>query len=245
MNGRPAPGTLFLLPCDLGEDLVRGPALPPSAVSVACRLTRFIVENPKSARAFLKRIGHPGPMGTLSMATLDKNTPSSGVAALLDPVADGADAALLSEAGCPAVADPGAGLVLAAHRKGIPVVPLVGPSAILLGLMASGLNGQRFAFHGYLPVAAADRARSIRELEQRSRRDDATQIFMETPYRNEQLVDALLENCAPATLLCIAADLTQPGEQVSTRSVAEWKKTRPAINRRPAVFLLSASRRER
>lgn len=238
MNASRPAGTLYLLPCDLGAAQGGDLTLSASAIAVALRLTRFIVENPKSARAFLKRIGHPGPMNALVMNTLDINTTAADLAALLEPLAGGDDVALLSEAGCPAVADPGAGLVRAAHRSGLRVVPLVGPSAILLALMASGLNGQRFTFHGYLPVPAQERAGRIREIEQRSRREDATQIFIETPYRNDQLFEALLANCAPATLLCVAADLTQPGEQIATRSIGDWKKNRPALDRRPAVFLL-------
>ena len=240
----PAKGSLLLVPTTLG-DVPPEEALPLAALARVRSLRYIIAENPKTARQFLKRAGMLTPIQDIRIERLDEHTPEASLPALLEPLMQGQEGGLLSDAGCPVVADPGAPLIRLAHRAGIRVIPLIGPSSIVLGLMASGLGGQRFAFHGYLPVAAADRARSIRELEQRSRRDDATQIFMETPYRNEQLVDALLENCAPATLLCIAADLTQPGEQVSTRSVAEWKKTRPAINRRPAVFLLSASRRER
>jgi len=230
------PGSLFLLPSDLGEDPT--PVIPEGSLTVAHRLTHFIAENPKSARAFLKRIAYPHPLPTTTITTLDKDTPASAIAGLLQPLIDGVDAALVSEAGCPAVADPGALLVRAAHQAGISVVPLVGPSAILLALMASGLNGQRFAFHGYLPVDAAARTAKIRELEQRSKREDATQIFIETPYRNDQLLQALLEHCTGNTLLCIAADLTQTGESIATRTIAAWRKKLPALNKRPAVFLL-------
>lgn len=230
------PGSLFLLPSDLGDAPV--PVIPGASLATAHRLTHFIAENPKSARAFLKRIEYPHALNTVTIATLDKDTPVAAIPGLLQPLQEGVDAALVSEAGCPAVADPGALLVRAAHQAGIPVVPLVGPSAILLALMGSGLNGQRFAFHGYLPVDAAARAAKIRELEQRSKREDATQIFIETPYRNEQLLQALLEHCTGNTLLSIAADLTQPGETVATQTVAAWRKKLPALNKRPAVFLL-------
>lgn len=235
-------GTLYLLPSDLGDAQVPAPVLPQSSVGVAHRLTHFIAENPKSARAFLKRIAYPRALNTVTIATLDKDTPAAAMAGLLQPLLEGADAALVSEAGCPAVADPGALLIRTAHEAGIPVVPLVGPSAILLALMASGLNGQRFAFHGYLPVDAAARASKIRELEQRSKREDATQIFIETPYRNDALLQALLEQGAENTLLCVAADLTQPGESIATRTIAAWRKNLPALNKRPAVFLLYCRR---
>lgn len=229
-------GSLYLLPSDLGDAPVT--VIPGVSLAAAHRLTHFIAENPKSARAFLKRITYPHALGTVTITTLDKDTPVAAIPGLLQPLLDGVDAALVSEAGCPAVADPGALLVRAAHHAGIRVVPLVGPSAILLALMGSGLNGQRFAFHGYLPVDAAARAAKIRELEQRSKREDSTQIFIETPYRNEQLLQALLEHCTGNTLLSIAADLTQPGESVATQTVAAWRKKPPALNKRPAVFLL-------
>jgi len=230
------PGSLFLLPSDLGD--ASTPVIPIASLVVAHRLTHFIAENPKSARAFLKRIAYPHALSTVTITTLDKDTPVAAIAGLLQPLLEGVDTALVSEAGCPAVADPGALLVRAAHEAGIPVVPLVGPSAILLALMASGLNGQRFSFHGYLPVDAAARAARIRELEQRSKREDATQIFIETPYRNDQLLHSLLEHCTGNTLLCIAADLTQPSESIATRTIAAWRKKLPALNKRPAVFLL-------
>jgi 16S rRNA (cytidine1402-2'-O)-methyltransferase len=233
-------GSLFLLPSDLGE----APTLviPDASRAIAHRLTHFIAENPKSARAFLKRIAYPLPLNTVAIKTLDKDTPAAAIAGLLQPLREGLDVAMLSEAGCPAVADPGALLVRAAHEAGITVVPLVGPSAILLALMASGLNGQRFAFHGYLPVDATARASKIRELEQRSKREDATQIFIETPYRNDAMLQALMEHGGDTTLLCVAADLTQPDEFIATRSIAAWRKKLPALNKRPAVFLLYCKR---
>jgi 16S rRNA (cytidine1402-2'-O)-methyltransferase len=159
---------------------------------------------------------------------------------LLAPLRAGRPLGLLSEAGCPAIADPGAGLVEAAHAAGFRVVPLIGPSSITLALMASGLEGQRFAFCGYLPREAPERARRIKELEQRSRSERETQIFIETPYRNEALFGALCESCAPRTRLCIAADLTLGSEWIRTRAIADWRRERPAIGKRPAVFLLLA-----
>ena len=190
------------------------------------------MENAKSARAFLGALGMP--VRELSIKVIgDEPDP-------LAPLRAGRSVGLLSEAGCPAIADPGATIVEAAHREGFRVVPLVGPSSIVMALMASGLEGQRFSFCGYLPREAAERTRRIRELEQRSKREKETQIFIETPYRNEALLAALVENCRADTRLCIAADLTLPDESVRTRPIAEWRRERAVIGRRPAVFLLLA-----
>jgi 16S rRNA (cytidine1402-2'-O)-methyltransferase len=233
LSERP-PGALYLIPVGLGGDDAAA-LISPATVAAARRLRTFIVENAKSARAFLKAIAHPAPLQDLSFHTLDEHT--RDVAPLLTVLLAGEDCALMSEAGCPAIADPGASLVRRAHEAGVRVVPLAGPSSIMLALMASGLNGQRFAFHGYLPVERAERARALKELEARS--GGETQIFIETPYRNDQLVSALLQHCRGDTVLCIAADLTLPGEFVATRTVAQWKKKPPTLDRRPAVFLLS------
>jgi len=174
------------------------------------------------------------------MTELNEHTPAANVPRLLAPLREGRPLGLLSEAGCPAIADPGAALVEAAHAAGFRVVPLIGPSAITLALMASGLEGQRFAFCGYLPREARERARRIKELEQRSRREQETEIFIETPYRNDALLGALLDTCAPATRLCVAADLTLATESVRTQSVADWRRSRATLGKRPAVFLLLA-----
>jgi 16S rRNA (cytidine1402-2'-O)-methyltransferase len=241
-------GTLYLIPIGLGSD-DPGALLPPAALGVLSRLTRFIVENPKSARRFLKSAGYPHPLREAGMATLDEHTAAAELPQLIAPLLAGEDCGLMSEAGSPAVADPGADLVRLAHEAGVRVVPLVGPSAILLALMASGLNGQRFEFHGYLPVDAGQRALRLRELEERAARAGATQIFIETPYRNDAVLQAALDHCRGDTLLCIAVDLTLPTETIATRTVAAWKKNRPSLNRRPAVFLLGspdpASRKSR
>jgi 16S rRNA (cytidine1402-2'-O)-methyltransferase len=204
-------------------------------------LRDLVVENAKSARAFLSAIG-ANPR-EVQMAELNEHTPPADIPSLLQPLREGRSLGLLSEAGCPAIADPGAALVDAAHAGGFRVVPLIGPSAITLALMASGLEGQRFAFCGYLPRESAERAQRIKELEQRSRREEETEIFIETPYRNEALLAALLSTCAPGTRLCIAADLTLPGESIRTRAIADWRRERPAIGKRPAVFLLLAQHR--
>ena len=231
-------GTLYLIPSSLGPGDVTQ-ILPVRTVAVVAGLTTFVAENPRTARGFLKAAGHPRPLQEVELKVLDEHTRPEGLAALLQPLLEGRDCGLLSEAGCPAVADPGAALVRLAHRHGIRVVPLVGPSSILLALMASGLDGQRFSFHGYLPVEATARRTALLELEQASERERRTQIFIETPYRNAQLVQAILGACRGNTLLCLATDLTLETESVQTRPVAAWKACpAPGIARRPTVFLL-------
>lgn len=221
---------LYAIPTPLGGTPAE--ALPAPALQIVKSLKDFVVENAKTARAFLGAVGMP--VRELSIKTIDEGE-------LLQPLREGRALGLLSEAGCPAIADPGAALVEAAHRAGFRVVPLVGPSSITLALMASGLEGQRFAFCGYLPREAPDRARRIRELEARSRKEKETEIFIETPYRSDALLGALLESCSPATKLCVAAELTLPSETIATKSVAEWRRARPVLGRRPAVFLLLAN----
>jgi len=223
---------LYAIPTPLGG--AAADALPPAALQIVRSLKDFAVEEAKSARAFLGGIGMP--VRELSIASI-----GGDVRPLLQPLREGRSLGLLSEAGCPAIADPGAALVEAAHREGFRVVPLVGPSSIALALMASGLEGQRFAFCGYLPREGEDRKRRIRELEARSRRENETEIFIETPYRNEVLLEALLSTCSSSTLLCIAADLTLPSETIATRSIAEWRRKAAPVGRRPAVFLLLAN----
>lgn len=222
---------LYAIPAPLGgrpED-----ALPAGAIETVRALRDFAVENAKSARAFLAGLAMPCAIRELRIAEIGGDP-----APLLEPLRAGRSLGLLSEAGCPAIADPGASLVEAAHREGFRVVPLVGPSAIVLALMASGLEGQRFAFCGYLPREPGERNRRIREIERRSARERETQIFIETPHRNQALAGALLEVCAPATRICVASDLTLPTEQIGTRTVAAWRARPPAAGRRPTVFLL-------
>ena len=230
-----ATGTLYLVPVDLGSG--DAPALLPHAtLEVARRLDVFVAENAKSARRFLKDAGHPRPMREIQIAVLDEHGGGHAVEQALARLLAGEDCGLLSEAGCPAVADPGAALVRRAHEAGVRVVPLVGPSSILLALMASGMDGQRFEFHGYLPADSAQRALKVRELDARSAA--GTQVFIETPHRGAAMLATLLESCRPDTLLCIAVDLTLPRESVETRPIAAWKKKPPDLARRPAVFLL-------
>ena len=227
---------LYAIPTPLGGS--PQDALPAPALARVRELQDFVAENAKSARAFLGAAGvNPRDV---RIAELNEHTPAGEVPRLLGPLREGRPLGLLSEAGCPAIADPGAALVEAAHAAGFRVVPLVGPSAITLALMASGLEGQRFAFCGYLPRDPAERKQRIKQLEQRSRREHETEIFIETPYRNDALLGALLETCAPGTRLCIAADLTLPAESIRTQAVAHWRRSRPSLGKRPAVFLLLA-----
>ncbi len=232
------PGTLYLIPCLLG-DTAPEQVLPQHVMNVARRLSHFVVEQPKSARHFLAMLKPEQPIQSLQFATLNEHTAANEFPELLVPLLAGHDVGLISEAGCPGIADPGADLVNLAHRNGIRVVPLVGPSSILLALMASGLNGQCFAFHGYLPVAEAERNKVISKLEAESAKLKQTQMFIETPYRNDRLFGALLARCRPETLLCVATDITTPGEQILTRSITEWKsQPAPQLNKRPSLFLL-------
>ena len=242
------PGTLYLIPNALGEGTL-DTVIPDPVRARTASLQYFIAENAKSARAFLKLVGTTHPLRQSLQEThiseLNVNTPAEQLPALLTPLLQGHDVGLLSEAGVPAVADPGADLVRLAHREGITVKPLVGPSSLLLALMASGLNGQSFAFHGYLPTDADARAMRLRQLEQRSQQERQTQMFIETPYRNEAMLQAMAASCAPTTLICIATDLTLDTELVRTTSAQQWQKEiaagkMPALRKRPTVFLLLA-----
>ena len=233
-------GTLYLIPVPLGPSAPQD-SLHASVLTTLRPLTHFIVEQAKTARAFLKAAGTDQPLQALQLQELNEHTKPHQLDQLLAPLRAGHDVGLLSEAGCPAVADPGADLVALAQQENIRIVPLIGPSSLLLALMASGLNGQRFAFQGYLPAKEVDRSKALRELESESRKRKQTQLFIETPYRNRAMFDAILQACQPSTRLCIATDLTLPGESIRTRSVAHWKKqTPPDIERRPTVFLLLA-----
>ena len=234
-------GTLYLIPCTLG-DTPATQVLPQHTIDIARGLKHFVVEQPKTARQFLSALKHEQPIQSLHFATLNEHTVANELTELLAPLLAGEDVGIISEAGCPGIADPGAELVSLAHRHGIRVVPLVGPSSILLALMASGLNGQRFAFHGYLPIPEAERNKAIAALEAESARYHQTQLFIETPYRNEKLFSALLAHCRPQTLLCVASDITLPHEQIRTRPIAQWKsQPAPQLNKRPSLFLLLAA----
>jgi 16S rRNA (cytidine1402-2'-O)-methyltransferase len=221
---------LYCIPTPLGG--APREALPAPAITVIRSIGDFVVENAKSARAFLGALDMP--VRELSIKVIGEERDA------LAPLRAKRSLGLLSEAGSPAIADPGAALIEEAHREGFRVMPLVGPSSIVLALMASGLEGQRFAFCGYLPREGSERKKRILELEQRSKREKETEIFIETPYRNDVLLAALLETCNPKTRLCIAADLTLPTESINTLAVSEWRRTNAVIGRRPAVFLLLA-----
>lgn len=248
-------GVLYLIPNTLGtpapnlaEPLTA--LIPQQVQALTARIDYFIAENAKTARAHLKLVASSFPLARplqdIRIAELNVNTGSAALPALLAPILEGQDAGLISEAGVPAVADPGADIVRLAQREGIRVRPLVGPSSLLLALMASGLNGQSFAFNGYLPTESIERSKRIRQLEERSRHEHQTQLFIETPYRNTALLEALLTTCHPRTLICIACDLTLDSEIVKTRSAAQWKAdmnagNKPDLHKRPSVFLLLAT----
>ncbi|WP_454721953.1 MULTISPECIES: SAM-dependent methyltransferase [Cupriavidus] len=240
-------GILYLIPNTLGKRDESDPlpdVIPAGVQQIAARLDYLVAENAKTARAFLKKLGETCPLARpvqqIEIRELNVNTRDDALAALLAPIRAGRDGGLLSEAGVPAVADPGANLVRLAHARGVRVRPLVGPSSILLAVMGSGLNGQSFAFNGYLPVDAGERAQRLRELEQLSRKTRQTQVWIETPYRNGQLLEALRQHCAGTTMLSIAVDLTLPAETIVTLPISEWRPERLALHKRPAIFSLLA-----
>ena len=233
-------GTLYLIPVTLGDDNI-AQVLPVPVVQIAQQLEIFVVENEKTARHFLSTIKTVKPVRELTLFTLNEHTLDKEVATLLAPLIAGNDVGIMSEAGCPGVADPGAKLVELAHRKGIKVVPLVGPSSILLGLMASGLNGQQFTFLGYLPVDKSARNLRLKEIEKRSQVQNETQIFIETPYRNGHMLEAILASCNGNTRLCVACNVSLPTELIITKTITDWKKSPlPDLHKQPTVFLLLA-----
>jgi 16S rRNA (cytidine1402-2'-O)-methyltransferase len=233
-----ASGRLYLLPAWLADDAPPEEVVPAPVLKRIRALDLFIVEDAKSARAWLAACGHPRPMRSLDLRELNEHTPPAAVAALIEPVVAGRDAGLLSEAGVPAVADPGAALVAAAHARGVPVSPLVGPSSIVLALAASGLEGQRFRFHGYLPARPAERRETLAAIERDSARQAETQVFIETPYRNDALLADILATCRAETRLSVAVELTSPREWIRTESVEGWRARPAAIGKRAAIFLL-------
>lgn len=233
----PQKGNLYLIPCTLGETspLEVLPLLIKKAVE---HIDYYVVEHEKSARRFIKSIVPRKSQPDLQFRLINKFTDSVEIPEMLTPCHQGLDVGVLSDAGCPGVADPGAAVVREAHLQGIKVVPLVGPSSILLALMASGLNGQRFAFNGYLPIDKQERKAEIKKLERLSAENDQSQLFIETPYRNNQMMDSLCGTLSAGTLLCIACDITLPSEYIKTMTVAEWKKTKVDLNKRPTLFIL-------
>jgi 16S rRNA (cytidine1402-2'-O)-methyltransferase len=234
-----SPGVLHLIPSTLGDADAQSD-LPRSTLGVVAALDYFIVEDEKTARRFLKSAGHPRALRELTLVRFDKDDGPARAAELLQPLLTGRSAGVLSEAGCPAVADPGAALVEAAHQAGLRVIPHIGPSSLLLALMAAGFNGQSFTFHGYLPVDKAECRRMLAQLERESRAGNATQIFIETPYRSDAMLENVLATCAESTRLCVASDLTLATETVRSAAIREWKKGKNELGRRPSVFLVYA-----
>jgi len=231
-------GTLYLIPTSLGD----GPLsqiLPPHLLEIANTIDHYVAEDIRTARRFLSKLGVDKPIQTLEFYSLNKRTQQDEITALLEPALNGKNLGMMSEAGCPGIADPGADLVREAHIKGVKVVPLVGPSSLLLALMASGLNGQEFTFNGYLPKDSRLRREALVRLEKLALRG-ATQLWIETPYRNQQMFDDVLKSCAGNTRLCVATDITLQTESIVTRPVSQWKKHPPSFKKRPTVFLLGA-----
>ena len=234
------PGTLYLIPCPIAEEGDVWDVLPAANRAVMASLDYFIVENTRSARRFLSKAKLGRPIEELEIRELNEHTVAGReVEELVAPIAAGRSAGVISEAGVPGVADPGALVVALCHRRGIRVVPLVGPSSILLAMMASGLNGQSFAFNGYLPVKPPERVQAIRRFERRAQSERQSQLFIEAPYRNVKLMEQLLQTLAPETRLTLAMDITAPGEYIRTLAVREWRSVRlPEMNRRPAIFII-------
>ena len=230
-------GKLYLIPTTLGETEPLE-VMPLSVKKVIEEVEFFIVENEKSARRFIKKITPKKSQPSLTLMLLDKYTEEEETNTYLDICLEGKNAGLLSEAGVPAVADPGATIVKLAHEKNIKVVPLVGPSSILMAMMSSGLNGQNFAFNGYLPIDKVDRKKAIKELERLSKDKNQSQIFIETPYRNEKMLTDLKATLTPTTNLCIACDITLQSEYIKTLAVKDWKKEKPDLHKKPAIFII-------
>ncbi|WP_421774183.1 SAM-dependent methyltransferase [Gracilimonas sp.] len=233
-------GTLYLIPTTLGKTPGNN-TIPEHTLDVLRKIDVLMVENLKSATSFLQWVGDTVPEYEIDFYPLNKNTPEQEIHSFLKPLLNGRDAGILSEAGAPGVADPGARLVKLAHQYQINVVPLVGPSSILLALMAAGFNGQQFSFHGYLPIDQKKRKSMISQLEGESRRHDRTQIFMEAPYRNNELLKDIISACSPATRLCTATDITLPSEKIISKHISEWESMKkPDLDKRPTIFLLYA-----
>lgn len=228
---------LYLLPVTLGDTPIEK-VLPAYNREIISGIKYFIVEDVRSARRFLKKVDSAICIDELTFYTLNKHTSPEDISGYLKPLQEGCSMGVISEAGCPAVADPGADVVAIAQRRNLKVVPLVGPSSIILSVMGSGFNGQSFAFHGYLPIVPADRTKRLKELETRVYAENQTQLFIETPYRNQKMLEEILKTCRPQTKLCIAANITCEGEYIKTRSVKDWKGHLPELNKIPCIFLI-------
>ncbi len=232
-------GKLYLIPATIGEAPVNN-VIPHYVQEIIQEIRVYIVENERTARRLLIKMGIKTPIDDLQFFVLNKHTDRTNISEFLSPI-ENENIGLLSEAGVPCVADPGSDIVSIAQEKNIAVVPLAGPSSILLALMASGMNGQNFTFHGYLPVKPHERVRRIKELEQISQRSNQTQIFIEAPYRNNQMLEDLLRTCSSTTRVCVASNITQDDELIKTRTVSEWKKNKPELHKKPTIFLLMKS----
>lgn len=232
-------GMLYLMPVDLGSEKPED-VIPMLNLKVMQTIDAFIVENVRSARRFLRKAGYHKNFDEVTFHVLDKHVDIAQIPRMLDDVLAGRNVGLLSEAGNPCIADPGNKIVMLAHEKGIRVVPLVGPASILMALISSGFNGQQFCFHGYLPIEKKMRIQTLKELEQKAIQKQQTQIFMETPYRNNALLSDLLQHCQPATLLAIATNITCPDEEIKTQSIDQWKKKTPDLHKKPSVFLIGS-----
>ena len=232
-------GKIYLIPTTLGESNLNR-VLPNDLFSQINEIDHYIVENIRTARRYLKKLKITKEIDELTFYTLNKHTEINEISGYLNVAEKGENIGIISEAGCPGIADPGAAIVKIAHQKNIEVIPLVGPSSILLALIASGMNGQNFAFNGYLPVKKPEKIQKLKDLERKSKFEAQTQIFMEAPYRNKSLLDDILQNCNKSTLLCIAADITLETEFIKTKTIAQWKKQIPNINKRPAIFIIQA-----
>lgn len=228
---------LYLLPVTLGDTAIEY-VLPAYNKEIILQIKHFIVEDVRSARRFLKKVDRDIDIDGLTFYPLNKHTSPDVVSGYLKPLMEGYSMGVISEAGCPAVADPGADVVAIAQRRNLKVVPLVGPSSIILSVMGSGFNGQSFAFHGYLPIEPAERAKRLKELEQRVYGEQQTQLFIETPYRNNKLAEEILKVCRPQTKLCIAANLTCAGEYIRTKTIRDWKGHLPDLSKIPCIFLI-------
>ncbi len=231
-------GKLYLIPTTLGEHDDPNDVLPQTIKRTIDFINDYIVENEKTARKFIKLVHPEKKQPELRISLLNKRTEESDLKAMIEPLLHGKNIGLMSEAGCPGVADPGAVIVKMAHEKGIQVIPLVGPSSILLAMMGSGMNGQSFAFNGYLPIDKSERKTAIKNFEKLSGDKNQSQLFIETPYRNNKFVEDLLQTLQPNTLLCIAADITLPTEFIRTLKVSDWKKNLPDLQNRPAIFII-------
>ena len=231
-------GNLYLIPTTLGEPSSLERIIPQYNHQVVHLLKHFIVEKTRTARRFLKETGHPIPIDDMTFFELNKHTRDADIQHYLDAAEKGISMGLISEAGTPAVADPGSVVVQMAHRKNIRVIPLVGPNSLILSLMASGMNGQQFAFHGYLPKEGSELVKKIKAMETDVARNGTTQIFIETPFRNNKLLASLIQHCNSNTLLCVAVHVTLPDEQIITQTIGQWKKETADLNKKPAVFLL-------